>query len=164
MLTHAQTNIYGDRIVMAPSKQKYVPLPTSGHGVRYFPRENKTATPVFNSMRPNPGINKRNETPRKDNNYNNGYPSSRSRWEANTYLPNIDRWFTPPVDKNTKYIYTHKLNLNELYKPELAPDNLEPTPSVPQPEPEQVETREAIKETIIHGQEKKDIIEEEKVH
>ena len=136
MLVHAQTNRYGDRIVMVPSSKPYVQLPTAGHGVRYFPHENKTVTPVFNSTRVNPGV-RRNETPRKDNNYNNGYESSRSRWEAGTHLMNVDKYFDPPID-HRKFI-TPKLDLRQLVKPELEPVGVEPEPSVPQPEPKQAE-------------------------
>ena len=134
MLVHAQTNRFGDRIVMVPPTKPYVPLPAAGHGVRYFPQENKTVTPVFNSMRFDAGV-RRNETPRKDNNYNNGYESSRSRWEAGTHLMNVDKYFDPPID-HRKYI-EHKLDLRQLTKPELEPVGVEPEPSVPQPEPEE---------------------------
>lgn len=141
MLVHAQTNRYGDRIVMVSPSKPYVSLPTAGHGVRFFPQENKTVTPIFNGMRNDPGV-RRNETPKKDNNYNNGFQSSRSKWEAGTHLMNVDKYFDPPIDhrKNIE----HKLDLRQMYKEELAPVGIEPEPRVPQPKPEEAEEAPTI--------------------
>ena len=150
MLVHAQTNRYGDRIVMIPPTKPYVQLPTAGHGVRYFPQENKTLTPVFNSMRPNPGVH-RNETPKKDNSYSNGYQSSKSKWEAGTHLMNVDKYFDPPIDH--RKCIEHKLDLRELVKPELEPVGVEPEPEVPQPEPDMAEEAPPIEETTTANNE-----------
>ena len=102
MLTHITTAKYGDQVVMVAPQGNYVQLPTAGHGVRYFPKENSTETPRFNDMRPNPGVQKKNETPKMDNNYQNGYDSSRSIMIDRTNLPNVDKWFTPPIDRRLK--------------------------------------------------------------
>ena len=99
MLAHVTTQKYGDKVVMVPPQGPYAPLPSAGHGVRYFPKENSTETPRFNDMRPNPGVQKKNETPRMDNNYQNGYDSSRSVMTDRTHLPNVDKWFDPPIDR-----------------------------------------------------------------
>ena len=143
MLAHAQTSYFGDRIVMVSPKGPYVPLPTAGHGVRFFPQENKTVTPVFNSMRPNPGV-KRNETPKKDNTYCNGYDSSKSILIDRTHLSGINNHFYPPINP-LKYIPPTK----STYKPELAPVAVEQPPNIPQPEPEEAEGREPVKNSNV---------------
>lgn len=97
MLTHAQTSYLGDRVVMVPPKGAYVPLPAAAHGVRYFPQENKTQTPIFNNMRPNPSV-KRDETPKRDNLYSNGYDSAKSILADRTRLSGVNEWFYPPID------------------------------------------------------------------
>lgn len=98
MLRYELTQKYGDQIVMVAPQTPYVQLPTPNHGARFFPQENKTETPRFNDMRPNPGVEERNETPRKDNMYNNGYDSSRNILEDRTFEPNIGKWFDPPIN------------------------------------------------------------------
>ncbi len=107
MLTYRNDSKLGDRIIVIPPKGPYVQLPQAAHGVRYFPKENKTITPIFNSMKPNPGV-KRNETPKIDNTYQNGYKNSRSILEESTSLSTVNNWFEPEINHTKEFKFIRK--------------------------------------------------------
>ena len=95
MLTHQHLAVLGDKVIVVRPETPYVELPHVDPVKRTFPRENPTSTPRFNDMQPNPGT-KIMESPRMDNCYQNGYPSSESRMEIRTKEGTVNNWFLPP--------------------------------------------------------------------
>ena len=99
MLTKQHLPILGDTTIVVPPKGPYVQLPHVEPNKRVFPKENKTITPQFNQMRPTPAPTKKNETPKKDNSYTNGYASSESILDVGYKETNyVNRWFIPDID------------------------------------------------------------------
>ena len=97
MLTKQHIPIYGDSVIVIPPKGPYVNLPQVEPSKRTFPDEHKTVTPKFNAMRPNPGV-KINETPKKDNSYQNGYPKSESILDVTYREGTVNNAFWPDID------------------------------------------------------------------
>ncbi len=97
MLVNRHLDKLGDTTIFVKPKGPYIEMPRVPPSKRYFPNEHKTITPNFNAMRPNPGV-KKNETPKIDNGYNNGYPNSRSLMNVNTKESPINSWFGQAID------------------------------------------------------------------
>ena len=96
MLTHQQVSYMGDKVIMTKPDRPYTPLPTAPPNKRHFPIEHKTTTPRFNDMLPNPGV-KIMESPKADNNYQNGFPSSETRMDTvRTKEGTVNNWYLPP--------------------------------------------------------------------
>ena len=96
MLTKQHLQFLGDTVVMT-QPGPYVSLPSVEPTKRTFPIEHKTITPKFNDMRPNPGV-KINETPKKDNSYQNGYPKTESILDVRYKEGTVNNWFYPDID------------------------------------------------------------------
>ena len=95
MLTKQHLQFLGDTVVMT-QPGPYVNLPSVEPTKRTFPIEHKTITPKFNEMRPNPGV-KIMESPKADNNYQNGFPSSETRMDTvRTKEGTVNNWYLPP--------------------------------------------------------------------
>ena len=80
MLKIVNENKLGSHPILVKAKLPHIELDFPAPSKRRFPIENKTATPKFNSYRPK-AYSQSNETPNRDNNFNNNYHRSTTKME-----------------------------------------------------------------------------------